>query len=249
MKRLLIPVLLVILNGFLLAQKVEIEGEDVIVEGASWCKIYKQKSILNTDFTLATPDGSKFLMLKYVNEKCQVTWLGKGITFAASSDACLPKYLVKQLYSLDVLEDGQLNESGLQDFISMSKESAAASHGQGDEESDGAISGSGSSGDYELVERDRSRMIQVFGEDIKQDMHDIGTITKNTDFQDGQTVTRYEIFLPNGQLVATARYIGNTSLRGEIITAKDNRKHYVTAESGINRDKAVLQLLVRMLYL
>lgn len=247
MKRLLIPVLLVILNGALFAQKVEIEGEDVIVDGASWCKIYKQKSLLNTDFTLATSDGTKFLMLKYVNEKCQATWLGKGITFAAPSDACLPRYLVKQLYNLDVLEDGQVNESGLQDFVSMSKE-AVASQAQSDD-SDGAITISGSSGDYEMVERDRSRMIQVFGEDIKQDMHDIGRITKDTDFENGQTVIRYEIFLPSGQLVATARYIGNTSLRGEIITAKDRRKHYVTAESGINRDKAVIQLLVRMLYL
>lgn len=237
----------------IIGQKVEIEGEDVIVNGSAWCKIYKPKGILESNFTLATPAGKKFLLMKYDEGACNATWLGKGASYPVESNACLPKYLIKQLYNLDILEDGNLSESALQDFFASSGASAASSLGEeDDEEEEGAVMGSSNTGGstgYNLVNRNRDKMVQIFGETIRQDFTDIGTISKKTSYTNGQSNTEYTISLPDGQLVATAKFVGMNSLKAEIITAKDNRRHSISCTSSINRDKEVAQHLIRLLYL
>jgi hypothetical protein len=238
---------LITLSPTLFAQKVEIEGEDVLVNGASWCKIYKTKGILESDFTLGTPAGKKFLFLKYSNESCIATWMGKGISTKVGNEACFPKMLVKQLYSLDVLEDGMVNESALQDFFAVSGASASLSE---DDDEEGAVTGSsGSSGGYELVERDRSKDVSIFGETIRQDFTDIGTINKNTSYSNGQSITEYVISLPNGQMVATVKFAGLNSVKAEIITAKDNKRHLITCGSTLGREEDAARYLIRLLYL
>ncbi len=250
MKNLILSVyfILVTLSPTLFAQKVEIEGEDVLVNGASWCKIYKTKGILESDFTLGTPTGKKFLFLKYSNESCIATWMGKGISTKVGNEACFPKMLVKQLYSLDVLEDGEINETALQDFFAVSGVSASLS--EEEEEEEGAVTGSsGSSGGYELVERDRNKNVSIFGETIRQDFTDIGTINKNTSYSNGQTIIEYVISLPNGQMVATVKFAGLNSVKAEIITAKDNKRHLITCSSTLGREEDAAKYLIRLLYL
>lgn len=254
--KLLFCLILSLLTVTIHAQKVEIEGEDVIVNGSAWCKIYKPKGILESNFTLATPAGKKFLLLKYAEGACNATWLGKGTSYPVESNACLPKYLVKQLYNLDILEDGDLSESALQDFFASSGASAASSLGEEEdeeeEEEEGAVMGSSNTGGsigYNMVDRDRNKIVQIFGETIRQDFTDIGNISKKTSYTNGQSNTEYTISLPDGQLVATAKFIGMNSLRAEIITAKDNKRHSISCTSSINREKEVAQYLIRLLYL
>lgn len=225
---------------FLSGQKVDIEGDDVIVDGSSWAKIYR-KGVLDPNFTLATPSGMKFMQVKYNDGVCIGTWLGKGQSFKMEQQSCVAKFLVKELYGLDVLQDGEVNETALQDFISSgelmtSEQEKVTTPSQGD-------------AGYEIVERDRTKMIQIFGETIRQDFKDIGTITKKSSYASGKNSVQYSVFSNDGTLIATATYAGPTELRADIVTAKDNRRHSITAGTTLNRDKDFAAYLVKMLYL
>lgn len=99
-----------------------------------------------------------------------------------------------------------------------------------------------------MVERNRSGMVQVFGNRIQQSGVVIGSISKEVKAEGGSVVTHYTIRLPNGELVATAKNNGATDHRWQLITAKDNNSHEVS--SGIGQDeKDLVQYLVDQLYL
>jgi hypothetical protein len=99
-----------------------------------------------------------------------------------------------------------------------------------------------------LVDRNRSGMIQVFGEKIQQSGVMIGLITKNVTAESGGVITRYSISLPTGEIVATARNHGATDHEWEITTAKDNKLHTLSSSIG-HDEKDLAKFLVDLLYL
>lgn len=98
------------------------------------------------------------------------------------------------------------------------------------------------------VERNRSGMVQIFGNRIQQSGVLIGTLSKEVKAENGGVITHISIRLPNGDLVATARNNGATDHTWNLVTARDNETHYVNSSIGQD-EKDLVQLLVDQLYL
>lgn len=99
-----------------------------------------------------------------------------------------------------------------------------------------------------LVKRDRTGMVQIIGESIKQSGAVIGTIKKVDKAENGEIITYYTISLPNGELVGTAKNGGVANYDWQIITAKDNQTHSVNSKIG-QCETDIVKYLIEHLYI
>lgn len=99
-----------------------------------------------------------------------------------------------------------------------------------------------------MVDRNRSGMIQIFGESIQQGGVKIGTLTKKTQAENGGVITSINIYFPNGELVAIAKNHGATDHEWDVVTAKNNESHPITSSLGKD-EHDIVKYLVDSLYL
>lgn len=102
---------------------------------------------------------------------------------------------------------------------------------------------------YEMIERDRDAMIQVFGERIEQGFKKIGTVKKSTWSADGKFGDLLSFYLPNGIKIAEAKQEDVTSDKYRIVTLKDNRFHYIDIDNIAATIQEIAKLLVDKYYL
>jgi hypothetical protein len=97
------------------------------------------------------------------------------------------------------------------------------------------------------VERNRSGMIQIFGNQIMQGGVHIGNVKKESSSGRGLI---YEITVTqiSGNLVAVARNQGITDHEWSVITAKDNVEHSISSSLGKDEED-VVKYLIEKLYL
>ena len=98
-----------------------------------------------------------------------------------------------------------------------------------------------------LIERNRSAMVQIFGNEIKQDFKVIGAITEKSQAKDGTIKNTISITLPDGTLLAIAE-AEQMKHNWTIVTAKDNKAHIVNSSLG-NDKKDIVDYLIKYLYL
>jgi len=114
----------------------------------------------------------------------------------------------------------------------------------------GIVAWGQNSGYDERVERDRTRMIQIFGEEIKQDGTVIGKIEDDTKALDGNLYDYFMVYLPNGTMIAEASLQKFDSGDCRIITLKDNKEFFICVESTSSAiKKQIVEYLVKMYYL
>jgi hypothetical protein len=75
---------------------------------------------------------------------------------------------------------------------------------------------------YQTVDRNRNRMIQIFGSEIRQEQILIGTYNRTTTFVNGKALDVYSFYLPNGTKVAEATQLDVRSTMVKVVTMKDN---------------------------
>lgn len=102
---------------------------------------------------------------------------------------------------------------------------------------------------YEMVERDRDAMIQIFGERIEQGFKRIGTVKKTTWSADGKIGDLLSFYLPNGFKIAEAKQEDVTSDKYRIVTLKDNKFHYIDIDNIAATKEEIAKLLIDKYYL
>lgn len=99
-----------------------------------------------------------------------------------------------------------------------------------------------------MVDRNRSGMIQIFGEKIQQVGVHIGNISKSTVASDGNIITQITISFITGEIVAVAKNHGVTDHEWSVVTMKNNESHDISSSLGKD-EQDIVKYLVESLYL
>ncbi len=100
-----------------------------------------------------------------------------------------------------------------------------------------------------LLERNRDAKIQVFGNSVKQDFKEIATVKKSQQASNGTIVMRIKIYNHDGKQIAEAKADGAMSTEYEVVTLKDNKTHFVNAESTLFVVRDIITALMDAYYL
>jgi len=202
----------------------DITVKDLNGTDAIWCKMVTNTELNRTDFTTAyeitfAQSGNKALYI---------------LTFGNS----FPKEIVKQ----DLFINGIYNSNAENKFISFNPYKTGIQVQQipqnnGYQSNNGPV----------LVDRNRNQMVQIFGNEIKQDFKVIGKITEKSQTKEGTIVNSITITLPDGTLLAQAE-AEQMQHSWTIVTAKDNKAHILNSSMG-NDKKDIADYLIKYLYL
>jgi hypothetical protein len=197
----------------------DLNGTDAI-----WCKMVTNTELNRTDFSTAyeitfAQSGNKALYL---------------ITFGNT----FPKEIVKH----NLFVNGLYNAANENKFISFNPYKAGIQVPQIPQNN-----GYPNNNAPALVDRNRSSMVQIFGNEIKQDFKVIGKIAEKSQAKDGTIINTISITLPDGTLLARAE-AEQMKHNWTIVTAKDNKEHTVNSSLG-NDKKDISDYLIKYLYL
>ncbi len=233
-------------------KSVEVSLDTLFNEGIPYCVYIEGKKFLGNilDITIKDLNGTDAIWCKMVTgAELNRTDFSTAyeITFAQSGNKALylitfgntfPKEIVKQ----NLFEKGLYNASAENKFISFNPYKVGIQVQQ-IPQNNGYQNNNGPA----LVDRNRSSMVQIFGNEIKQDFKVIGKLSEKSQAKDGTIINAITITLPDGTLLANAE-AAQMQHTWTIVTAKDNRLHTVNSSLG-NDKKDLVDYLIKYLYL
>lgn len=275
MKNIFILLAVSLITTVLTAQKVEVKDDKILVDGTEYAILKKTSGGMaeHAEFSLQTLDGEEVALAKVsddiapntsVNTASNVQTRYVHITFLGSENQASMEYgigfkkqFAKEVVKCNMFEDGKYNAGGEKKFLILNpfkgNQTVIVNGGGGTaviiNNNNGGGNNRGGNNGYNLVQRNRSGMIQVIGDDVMQDNKTIGSVDEDSGFNGGKTVKTYTFSLPDGTQVAVATVEGINTKTATVVTAKDNRTFTLPITSNYSVEKEIAKYLISKFYL
>jgi hypothetical protein len=223
------------------AQNIDVAKDGTVtVNGKEAFKIEGKMGMANTSFSVYNQNGDLLISADGRNENnfMTVTFSGNNSSLDYPLTMGLKKVFAKELATLQVIKDGQLNPDGVKRLV-------AKYNGRADQNL--VLTESNTRNTIKLetrpaqVIRNREANIIISGTTIKQDNKEIGKITSKQETKQGTVVDYFVITDTNGNHIANASKAMDSS-NIEIISS-DNTKRTISVEA-IQYNKFELQQLI-----
>lgn len=246
----------------LFAQTVKIKDDIATVNGTPYCIIEKSGNILINNFSIKGLDKKELIFVRgesvNLSEKESkafyiLTVLETEETFEIELQIGMAKFLVKEFYNNEVIQENKINEAGLKkfklkyggNFKEKYLQEAGLNAG-----TNISPTNQNSETEYLITERNRGANVFVINGKVTQGGKEIATYKTDSKAADGKIIKTIKIYNMANQLVAQAEN-GNFEENLTFITLKDNKKHQVKATSSLESHavEAIIKELVEYLYL
>lgn len=97
----------------------------------------------------------------------------------------------------------------------------------------------------DIVERERTKPLQLEGGEVKQDNILVGKYSSTVGQWNGETAIILKFYFPGGKQIAEARILLSKTAEAEVITLKDNQKHAVPTPANSKETEVAKFLLDR----
>jgi hypothetical protein len=224
MKKIWIILSLLFLQAEAMAQKVTFKKDTIYKDGKPY-GLFKAKGnmITGQDYSLQSLKGKELVFFKLEGNGTNNYF--KVIFRESGKKAYVPvtenrKSLAREMVMNEMILNDEINPEGEKRFLQIYDKdlslSTSINSTQGNNNSIGA--------NYEMIERDRSAKVQVYGFTIQQDLKEIGVFEKNRDVVKSADVFSFQ--LPNGTKIAQALF-QDDSESCQVITFKDNKEQTI----------------------
>lgn len=223
MKSLLLPILILAFTSAS-AQSVSLKKDIVNVEDQPYCKLVKTSS-LSPRFSIRNLDDKELAEAKFNNDEQRyvITFLSTGRQCYRNGTMGFGKILAKEIVAANLIKDNKINPEGESRFLS--------NHGMARNTSGEPFVSppviayqDGASNNYPTAERDRTKMVMVFGSKISQDNVAIGSWTVKTTTAEGKLLKIFTFLLPGGETIAEAWVEGVNAKTTRLIILKNNQE-------------------------
>ncbi len=263
MKNIFILLAASLITSVLTAQKVEVKDDKILVDGTEYAILKKTSGGMaeHAEFSLQTLDGEEVALAKVSDDKApndrtntaanvetpyvHITFLGSGNQASMEYGIGFKKQFAKEVVKCNLFENGKYNAGGEKKFTILNPFKGNQNNNNTNVNVNVNTGGNG----YNLVQRNRSGMIQVIGDDVMQDNETIGSVEEDSGFNGGKQVKTYTFALPDGTQVAVATVEGINTKTATVVTAKDNRTYTVPITSNYSVEKEIAKFLIGKMYL
>lgn len=260
MKKLLTLLLVCLVFTAITAQKVDVDGDVITVDGKPYATLKKiSKGFELGEYTLQTNDGDEVAVAKVdpaatlntgntTSTYIHITFLSSGQQASMLYGLGFKKQLAKEVVKCKLFDGGNYNAEGEKKFVILNpyKPMGAGNTVVIQNSNNSFINGTQQ---YTPAYRSRGGMVQVFKNTIKQSGVEIGTVTEFEDIDGGSINTLYTFFLPNGIQIADATIVGATGKMAILHTYLDGRSHSIDVRIKINGAEEIAEYLVKNNYL
>lgn len=240
--------------------KIKIKKGQVTINKKPYCKT-DCKGVLVTDCMIKSLDGQVLASIVFHDLKdgekdisiFEVIFMDMDYKAQVQTEFSFRKKLMRKFHQYKVIEGNTLNEAGVKNFVKahskdyLSLYSLKTSENQPKENTDNKEDKK-----YQLIERDISKKLLLFGEKIQQDFKKIGTYQHETFLDEGKIKQRFSFYLNDGTLIATgimAQFPKNGDC--QLTTIKDNKIKYIRINGKFKKEftKEIAKYLIKRYYL
>ena len=241
----------------LFAQTIKIKDNIATVNGTPYCIIEKSGTLVS-NYSIKSLDGNELIYIKTevlnlpskeVKTYHVVTVLETEETFEMEVRFGMAKFLAKEFYNNEVIQENKINADGLKKFKIKYAGNFREKYLQEANLNTNATA-ENSNTEYLITERNRNANLFVINGKVTQGGKEIATYKTDSKAAGGEIIKTIKIYNMANQLVAQAEN-GNFKENITFITLKDNKKHQVKASSSLESNvvEAIINELAEYLYL
>lgn len=243
----------------LFAQTIKIKDNIATVDGTPYCIIEKSGTLVN-NYSIKGLDKNELIYIKAevlhlpskeIQTYYVVTILETEETFELAAQFGMAKFLAKEFYNNEVIQENKINPEGLKKFkIKYGGNFREKYLQEANLNANSNATAENSNTEYLITERNRNANLFVINGKVTQGGKEIATYKTDSKAADGKIIKTIKIYNMANQLVAQAEN-GNFEENITFITPKDNRKHQVKASSSLESNvvEAIINELSEYLYL
>lgn len=222
MKRLNLLFVLLVFGCSALAQSVTVKKDIVYKDDLPYCKMIKTSPLVPR-FSIRNMNDEELMVAKFSNEDQRYTIIfpGSGQQCYMSGTMGFGKILAKDIVASNVIVDNKINPAGERLFL--------LEHGVSNSSGNGGALATGNA--YDVVERDRTKLLMVFGNEISQDNKTIGSYSARTSTVNGKLMKVISFMLPGGRKVAEGTMDGINPRFCQLLLMKHNEVETVSIKS------------------
>ncbi len=244
MKKLLL-ILICILPTILFAQKIDVDGDDIKVDGELYCTIKSTGTMAEPSYVVSNSEGNELIAFDNSQEKNTNGTGMLNVTFFSMKDkeALMPmtigirKYIAKKLVNYKMIENGELNETGVERFCKEFKARANSQSNNNNNENEDKEE------DW-FIKRNTDAPIFISGKEIKQDFKTIGKYSSSNQTVNGKILKTIKIYNHNGSKIVEAS-VENFSSNVEL--AFKNKKSSMDVDSNLDEFSLVKEIVKELI--
>ena len=259
MKHLAIALFACLYSMTLFGQTIKIKDNLATVDGTPYC-IIEKSGALASNYSIKSLDNTELIFIKTealhlpskeVQTYHVVTVLETGETFEMEVRFGMAKFLAKEFYNNEVIQENKINAEGLKKFkIKYAGNFRERYLQEANLNGNTTTTAENANIEYLIVERNRNANIFVINGKVTQGSEDIATYKTDSKPTGGKIIKTIKIYNMANQLVAQAEN-GTFEETITFITLKDNKKHQVKASSSLESTvvETIISELVEYFYL